>query len=108
MPLLRLNRSHIDSQCMGDYTTLSLSKDAKQKLKEDKRDNESYSEQINRLLGGDTIDSPSVNADIEDTLTEIEERMKDFSVTQNQERVISRIDDLETEMKTVFERELGR
>jgi len=107
---------------MSDWTSLSVKRSTRERfneLKAETADEHNPDMSANEFLHGlmDTLEdvrdgkyenNGEDTNDVAEKLDRIEERMKDFSVTENQQRVINKIEDHETEMKKFFERELGR
>jgi len=105
---------------MSEWTSMSVKESTKERFDElnDGRTKDEFIQHLMDAWEGDESvgssppananDFSPVNNDVAEKLDRIEERMKDFAVTENQQRVIARIDDHETEMKSFLERELGR
>lgn len=109
---------------MSEWTSLSLKQGTKDALSEQREEGESWDEFMQQLIhennsNADAIRnqvhdiSPHVGKEqpdvehIEEQLDRIEERLKDQSAVSQQQTVLNRLDDLETELTRQHE-ELGR
>ena len=93
---------------MSEWTTLSLKQETKDALNEQR--NESWDEFLQKRVETEstteTVEATVDTAHIEDQLDRIEEMLKDQSAVSQQQTVLNRLDDLQTELETKIEREI--